>query len=144
MDVAGVPPGNCQLKEAAFVEEVLVYCTLKGAQPFELDAVNPAVGGVTTTTVWVAVVDPQALVAVNTIAPVAPVFPVATVLRQRYVADRALDRDLDQRADRRHVGQAEPRPADHAIAEVEQPQPAQLHPETAEQQAPAEQQPPPA
>ena len=66
MELAGLPPGNCQLKEAVFAEEVLVYCTLNGAQPLVLDAVNPAVGGVVTTTVWVAVVDPQGLVAVST------------------------------------------------------------------------------
>ena len=65
VEVAGVPPGNCQLKVVAFAEDVLVYCTLKGAQPVALIAVKAAVGGVTTTTVWVAVVEPQALVAVR-------------------------------------------------------------------------------
>ena len=65
MEVAGSPPGNCQLKLRAFAEDVLVYWANKGPQPLLLLTLKLAVGGVTIVTVWVAVTGPQAPVAVK-------------------------------------------------------------------------------
>ena len=65
MELPGVPPANCQLKVWVFADEVLVNCTVSGAQPVVTFAVKLAVGGVTITTDWVKVVLPQLLVAVN-------------------------------------------------------------------------------
>ena len=64
VELLGVPPENCQLYVTAFVEDVLVYCTVSGAQPLVGVAVKFAVGGVTMVTVLVLVTVPQALVAV--------------------------------------------------------------------------------
>ena len=65
MELLGVPPGNCQLKVWALADDVLVNCTVSGAQPVVVFAVKLAVGGVTITTDWVKVVLPQLLVAVK-------------------------------------------------------------------------------
>ena len=65
MELLGVPPANCQLKFWAFADEVLVNCTVSGAQPLVTFAVKLAVGGVTMMTVWVTILLPQLLVAVN-------------------------------------------------------------------------------
>ena len=65
MELPGVPPANCQLKVWAFADEVLVNCTVSGAQPLGTFAVKLAVGGVTMMTVWVTILLPQRLVAVN-------------------------------------------------------------------------------
>jgi hypothetical protein len=65
LEVEGVPPGNCHSKVALLAEELLLNWTLSGPQPVALLALNPAVGGVTMTTVWVEVLEPQAFVAVK-------------------------------------------------------------------------------
>ena len=53
------------MKLMLLAEEVLVYCTVRGAHPAVFEAVNPAVGGVAITTVCVEVVLPQAFVEVS-------------------------------------------------------------------------------
>ena len=60
VELDGVPPGNNQLNVRALVLEVLVNCTVSGAQPDVGEAVNPAIGGVSITTVDVLVLVPQA------------------------------------------------------------------------------------
>lgn len=55
LDVAGCPPGNCQEKVPALLEDSLVNETVKVAQPEVGSAENSAVGTVLTRTVLVEV-----------------------------------------------------------------------------------------
>ena len=65
VETEGVPPGKLQLKVVAFADEVLLNCTVSGAQPLVIAAEKPAAGGVMMVIVCVDVLKPQGLAAVR-------------------------------------------------------------------------------
>lgn len=70
LDADGIPPGKDHTKEVALVEDALLYCTVKDAQPLVGSAVKSAVGAVLIWTVFVE--EPHSLVAVSTTEKIPP------------------------------------------------------------------------
>ena len=66
VELNGVPPGKLQAYPVVLADALLVNCTVVDTQPLVGVPVKFAVGGVAMVTTWVAVLVPQALVAVST------------------------------------------------------------------------------
>ena len=66
VELLGVPPGKSHDQLVTLSDEVLLYITVKGAQPLVVVDVNPPTGSVTIVIVSVVVTEPHSFVAVNT------------------------------------------------------------------------------